>query len=99
MEGKMLSSAEARAEALRVADAISAVTDQGLNERAIRHGLTPRELEVLQLVAHGRTNQEIADTLFISIPTVKRHLTTIFGKLGVSTRGDAAAFAHTHRFA
>ena len=44
-------------------------------------GLTPRELEVLRLVAAGRSNREIADALFVSVPTVKRHLTTILGKL------------------
>jgi excisionase family DNA binding protein len=62
-------------------------------------GLTPREVEILRLSAAGRTNREIADALFISIPTVKRHLTTIFGKLGVSSRAEAAAFARSHGLA
>jgi DNA-binding CsgD family transcriptional regulator len=63
------------------------------------HGLTHRELEVLRLVAAGRTNREIADALFISIPTVKRHLTTILGKLGVPSRTAATAYARSHGLA
>jgi DNA-binding CsgD family transcriptional regulator len=53
-------------------------------------GLSPREAEVLRLVAAGRTNREIAEALFISMPTVKRHMTTIMNKLGVSSRVAAA---------
>jgi non-specific serine/threonine protein kinase len=60
------------------------------------HGLTPRELEVLRLVAQGRSNREIAATLFVSVPTVKRHLSTILGKLDLPSRSAATAFAHTH---
>jgi DNA-binding CsgD family transcriptional regulator len=57
--------------------------------------LTPRELEVLRLVAHGHSNREIADALFISVPTVKRHLTTVLGKLALPSRSAATAYAHT----
>jgi len=53
--------------------------------------LTDRELEVLDLLARGKTNKEIADTLVISPNTVKRHLKAIFGKLGIHTRSAAAA--------
>ena len=60
------------------------------------HGLTRREMEVLRLVVAGRSNPEIAGALFISIPTVKRHLSTIFGKLDVPSRAAAAAYAKTH---
>jgi DNA-binding CsgD family transcriptional regulator len=56
-----------------------------------RFGLTRRELEVLELVAAHHTNRQIAETLFISIPTVKRHLSTIYSKLGVETRDEAVA--------
>lgn len=55
--------------------------------------LTPRETEVLQLVARGRTNAEIAQDLFISVNTVKRHLNNIFMKLGVTTRIQAVRVA------
>lgn len=64
-----------------------------------KHGLTPRELEVLRLVAADRTNREIADALYISIPTVKRHLSTILGKLGVPSRVAATAYARAHGLA
>ena len=60
------------------------------------HGLTARELEVLQLVAAGRTNRQIATTLVISEHTVARHLQNIFSKLGVSSRTAASAFAFSH---
>jgi DNA-binding NarL/FixJ family response regulator len=62
-------------------------------------GLTAREIEVLRLVASGRSNSEIAAALFISEHTVARHLQNIFGKLGVSTRTAAAAYAFEHRLA
>ena len=57
-------------------------------------GLTARELEVLRLVAAGRSNQQIADELFISRKTASVHVSHILAKLGVSTRVEAAATAH-----
>ena len=60
------------------------------------HGLTRRELEVLRLVAAGRTNREVAEALVISEHTVARHLQNIFAKLGVPSRTAASAFAHAH---
>jgi DNA-binding CsgD family transcriptional regulator len=60
------------------------------------HGLTARELEVLRLVAGGRSNREIAAALVISEHTVARHLQNIFAKLGVSSRTAATAFAFAH---
>jgi DNA-binding CsgD family transcriptional regulator len=57
-------------------------------------GLTPRELEVLRLVAMGRSNQQIADELFISRKTASVHVSHILAKLGVATRVEAAATAH-----
>jgi DNA-binding NarL/FixJ family response regulator len=56
--------------------------------------LTPRELEVLRLVTQGRTNRDIAAELFISAKTVSVHVSNILAKLGVTTRGEAAAAAH-----
>jgi DNA-binding NarL/FixJ family response regulator len=55
--------------------------------------LTPRELEVLRLVALGRSNREVAAELFISAKTVSVHVSNVLGKLGVSTRGEAVAAA------
>jgi DNA-binding NarL/FixJ family response regulator len=60
------------------------------------HGLTPRELEVLRLVAGGRSNREIAAELVISEHTVARHLQNIFAKLGLSSRTAAGVFAYEH---
>jgi DNA-binding NarL/FixJ family response regulator len=59
-------------------------------------GLTDRELEVLALVAAGRSNRAIADELYISIKTVARHVSNIFTKLGVSSRAAATAQAYEH---
>ncbi|MEM9777641.1 MAG: response regulator transcription factor [Chloroflexota bacterium] len=55
--------------------------------------LSPRELEVLKLLADGATNKEIADTLFISIGTVKNHVSSILGQLDLRDRIQAAIFA------
>jgi DNA-binding CsgD family transcriptional regulator len=62
-----------------------------------RHGLSERELEVLRLVASGKSNREVASTLVISEHTVARHLQNIYVKLRVSSRGAAAAFAFEHK--
>jgi DNA-binding NarL/FixJ family response regulator len=61
-----------------------------------RHGLTPRELEVLRLVAAGKSNREIAAELVVSEHTVARHLQNIYAKLRVSSRTAASAFAFAH---
>jgi DNA-binding NarL/FixJ family response regulator len=63
-------------------------------ERAAPGGLTPREVEVLQLVATGATNREVADMLVISEKTVARHLSNIYVKLGVGSRAAATAWAY-----
>jgi len=59
-------------------------------------GLTPRELEVLRLIARGKTNRAIADQLDISEKTVARHVSNIFTKLDLSSRAAATAYAFTH---
>jgi ATP/maltotriose-dependent transcriptional regulator MalT len=68
-------------------------------ERAIHRpagSLSEREAQVLRLVAAGRTNRDIAEALFISEKTVARHVSNIFGKLGVSSRTGATAWAYQH---
>ncbi|MFT4039749.1 MAG: LuxR C-terminal-related transcriptional regulator [Thermomicrobiales bacterium] len=91
--GQALSLDEAIAEAFLVVngEAIPAEPDA-----AAAFGLSPREAEVLRLVAAGHANPEIAARLFISVPTVKRHVSTILGKLDLPSRPAAVAFAHTH---
>jgi DNA-binding NarL/FixJ family response regulator len=61
------------------------------------HGLSARELEVLRMVASGKTNKTIAGELFLSEKTVDRHVSNIFGKLNVSSRAAATAWAYEHR--
>ena len=56
--------------------------------------ISPREMEVLRLLALGKTNQEIADTLIIALGTVKSHTNSLFGKLGVASRTQAIARGH-----
>ena len=60
------------------------------------HGLTTRELQILRVLATGKSNHEIAAELVISDHTVRRHLQNIFAKLGVSSRAAATAFAFRH---
>ena len=63
---------------------------------ALVGGLTTREIEVLRLVAAGKTNRAVAADLVISDKTVARHLSNIFDKLGVSSRAAATAYAYEH---
>ena len=57
-------------------------------------GLTPRQVDVLTLLAEGLSNAQIADRLTLSAKTVDHHISAVLGKLGVSSRGQAAAAAH-----
>jgi DNA-binding NarL/FixJ family response regulator len=61
------------------------------------HGLTPRELQVLRLVAAGETTKAIAAELILSERTVDRHVSNIFAKLDVSSRAAATAYASQHQ--
>ena len=58
--------------------------------------LTPREIEVVRLVAEGKTNRTIAGELYVSEKTVDRHLSNVFTKLGISSRAAATAYAYEH---
>jgi DNA-binding NarL/FixJ family response regulator len=69
------------------------VPDQ-FRHHAARPALSHREKETLALVAAGMTNRQIADRLFLAESTVKTHLSSVFGKLGVGSRSEAAALVH-----
>lgn len=56
-------------------------------------GLTHREVEVLRLIASGRSNREIANELVLSVRTVERHITNLYGKISARGKADATAFA------
>jgi DNA-binding CsgD family transcriptional regulator len=59
-------------------------------------GLSAREVEVIEQLAVGRTNRQIAEDLFISPHTVSYHLRAIFAKTGVANRTEAVSYAHRH---
>jgi len=59
--------------------------------------LTAREIQILRLLESGLSNQELADHLYIALPTVKNHVHSVLRKLGVSTRGEAAAYSRSMR--
>jgi predicted ATPase/DNA-binding CsgD family transcriptional regulator len=105
--GWALSSPEAAAEALALAADLIAVpevvalpsrTESGslAQPHLLPAGLSKREVEVIQLVAEGLTNSQIAERLFLSPKTVSSHLVNIFGKLGVTSRASATRFAIEH---
>ncbi len=85
---------ESIAEAMTVAPETVAPTPVPPGRQALESGLTTRELEVLRLVAAGRTDREIGEALFISHRTAMRHVANIYTKLGVGTRAAATAYAH-----
>lgn len=80
----------------RVLDEFACLEPAATARGAEPHDLTPRELEVLQELAAGATNQEIAQRLVISENTVKNHVRSILAKLDVSNRREAASFAQRH---
>lgn len=81
--------------ALQVLDELMASSE--LPPSPSRFGLTSREMEVTSLVAQGCSNRDISQKLSISEATVKRHLTNVFNKVGMSTRLELALFAIDHR--
>jgi DNA-binding NarL/FixJ family response regulator len=68
------------------------------DERKIIAPLSERETDVLRLLAQGYTNKDIAQTLFLSVRTVEAHLRSIFAKLDVSSRTEAALWAVQHGY-
>jgi ATP/maltotriose-dependent transcriptional regulator MalT len=68
----------------------------GTAPRAKPDGLSEREMDVLRLIAGGKSNQEIADELFVSARTVERHISNLYGKIKVHSRTQATAYAFSH---
>jgi ATP/maltotriose-dependent transcriptional regulator MalT len=73
---------------------LAKVDARGTGRSEAQYGLSARELEVLRLVARGKTNRAIGEELVISEKTVARHLSNIFAKIGVQTRAAATAYAY-----
>lgn len=73
------------------------LAQEGRGDAKNNYGLTEREMEVVQLVCEGLGNKEIADRLKIAGETVKRHMTNIFNKVGMSSRLELALFAIDHQ--
>lgn len=71
-------------------------TDTAVVTKPPSHGLTPREVDVLVLVASGLTNRQIATQVYLSVGTIERHLVNLYRKIGVRRRTEATAFAIGH---
>ena len=83
--------------ALNAETCLARIAEQsGRASRQLVGSLSDREMQVLRLLAAGKTNHDIAEELFISAKTVARHVSNIFDKLGVSSRTGATAWAYQH---
>ena len=80
-------------------EAATALIHATRSARQPAYDLTEREMEVLNLVVQGQSNQQIADAMVISIATVKAHISNILSKLQVSSRAEAIAYAIRHKLA
>ena len=84
---------------LRVIRALSGDVRTPRREPALPDDLSPREAEVLRLIAQGLNNREIAERLFVTEATVKTHINNIFGKAGLRDRAQAVVYAIRHGLA
>ncbi|MHB8245539.1 MAG: response regulator [Acidimicrobiales bacterium] len=74
-------------------DRVLAMLRNARHEKAVTGGLTVREQEIIELIAQGRTNRQIAEHLFLSEKTVKNYVSNLLAKLGMARRSEAAAYA------
>ena len=72
------------------------IAERMAGQRVYPDRLTPREVDVLYLIARGRTNTEIASDLTLSVRTVGRHVTNLYNKIGARNRAEAVDYAHRH---
>lgn len=79
-------------------EAIAQIPEDGGGSPVAPGGLTPREAEVLTLIARGLTNRQIAERLFVNESTVKTHINHLFAKVGVEDRAQAVTYAFQHGF-
>lgn len=79
-----------------VGDLVAALAESTRDAADRPFGLTPRELEIVKLVAGGLSNKEIAGRCGVTLDTVKHHITNVFDKTGVSNRVELAVFASNH---
>jgi DNA-binding CsgD family transcriptional regulator len=77
-------------------DAVLDLTNQPSHRPALPAGLTPREAEVIGLLARGLQTKQVARSLAISAKTADRHVQNAYAKIGVSTRAAAAVYAMQH---
>jgi DNA-binding NarL/FixJ family response regulator len=84
---------------VRSARADGLLHDQDAQEQALPDQLTPREAEVLRLIATGLSNVEIAEALVVSHATVKTHVNRVFYKTGSRDRAQAVRYAYRHGLA
>jgi two-component system, NarL family, nitrate/nitrite response regulator NarL len=92
MDGKLLMAPE-------IADDLAQALRQAGSQRERPYRLTPREVEIIEAIAAGDSNRDVAARLSISLQTVKHHLTSIFDKTGTSSRLELALFAIGHGIA
>jgi predicted ATPase/DNA-binding CsgD family transcriptional regulator len=97
--GRSLTLEAATAEAEAWLAGVNTPTNEGLSAHPTTAGLTPRELEVLRLLAAGRSDRAIAAALFVTPHTASTHVRNILAKLGVASRTEAAAYAFRHGLA
>ena len=93
--GEAIRSAHARQPTLS-AEAVEALVQKPRSPKGLGHDLSPREREVLDLLAEGLSNADIAERLFVSVSAVKYHVSSILSKLGATNRTEAVALALQH---
>ncbi|HEY4686237.1 MAG TPA: alpha/beta fold hydrolase, partial [Dehalococcoidia bacterium] len=96
IEGGVSMFGDGAAGARAIEDFLASLPPRITTDAPVPVGLSLREVEVLRLIAAGRSNQQIADELVISLNTVARHVSNIFDKTGAANRTEAASYAHRH---